>query len=159
MLKGVVFDLDDTLVDTALLRALREARRWKEAVARLHETRLFDGIDELMRELGVRELPWAIVTTSVSYYANKVITHHGLEGGVCVAYHDAAPKPSPAPIALALKRMSLRREEVVGVGDAETDLRAYQAAGVRAVGAGWSPVLHSGSWDTVATKPIDLLAL
>lgn len=155
----MVFDLDDTLVDTAVLRSLREARRWKEAVSRVHQTRLFDGVDVMLRQLGEADLAWAIVTTSVSFYADRVIEHHGIAGVVRIAFHDATPKPHPAPVLLALQRMSLPPADAIGVGDAESDLRAYQAAGLRAVGAGWSPVLHPGAWDLVARTPAEILTL
>lgn len=159
MFKGVVFDLDDTLVDTSAIRPLRNARRWKEAVRWLHETRLFVGIDAPIRGLSERGISRAVVPTAVSFYADQVIARHRLGPVPLVAYHDATPKPSPAPVVLALQRSSLQPSEVIGVGDAETDLIAYRAAGVRAVGAGWSPILHARPWDVVVARPLDVLGL
>ena len=159
MFKGVVFDLDDTLVDTSPLRWLRDSGQWRPAVGRLNETRLFDGVDELIHKLRKRDILWAIVTTSVSYYADKLIDHFDLRGATLVAFHDATPKPSPEPIALALKRMSLKPDETIGIGDSENDLLAYRAAGLRAVGAGWSPVFYQGDWDDVVQAPQDIMTL
>lgn len=157
MFRGIIFDLDDTLVDSALLRHLREARLWKEAVARVGETRLFDGVQETLQQLSDTGLPWVIVTTSVSFYANTLLDCHGIAGLTCIAFHDAKPKPSPEPVELALERMKLTAADVIGVGDAETDLRAYHGAGITAVGAGWSPVMQDGHWDAIANSPTDLL--
>ena len=158
-IRGVVFDLDDTLVDTSALKPMRDARRWKDAVRNLSATMVFDGIRGLVVELDRRGIPWAVVTTSVSFYAGAVLKHHALGRHPLVAYHDAPAKPSPAPVLLALQKLGLKPDEVVGVGDAPTDQSAYVAAGVRSAGAAWSPAFVPGQWDVLLDCPEDLLAL
>jgi len=41
-LRAVIFDLDDTLLDSSALRAGREAGDWRAVLARLGEVREFD---------------------------------------------------------------------------------------------------------------------
>lgn len=158
-MKAVVFDLDDTLIDTSLLRVYRDSRRWKDAVREVGRTTLFDGVRETIQALDNRHIPWAVVTTSVSFYANAVLSHHNLKAKVLVAYHDATPKPSPAPIHLALQRLGIEPDDVVGIGDNAADLNSYRAAGLVAVGAGWSPMITPLDWDAVLSSPRDLLVL
>ena len=43
------------------------------------------------------------------------------------------PKPHPEPVNLALKRLKVRPEEAVYVGDAASDLEAGKAAGVKVI--------------------------
>ncbi len=50
----------------------------------------------------------------------------------CVSMEDAPPKPDPAPVRLALKRLGVRRAWFVG--DAPDDMRAARAAGIVPVG-------------------------
>jgi phosphoglycolate phosphatase-like HAD superfamily hydrolase len=157
--RGVIVDLDDTLVDTRVLRPLREARRWREAVSRIGETTAFAGVVQAFSALTRAEIPWTVVTTSVSYYAEAVLRHHGLECTHLIAYHDAPPKPRPDGLTLALGRMELEPSEVVGVGDSEIDLRAYRAARVSAFGAAWSPTLVTGDWDGILAEPKELCDL
>lgn len=157
--RGLIVDLDDTLVDTRVLRPLREARRWKEAVSRVAETRAFIDVVDAFSALTHAGIPWSVVTTSVSYYAEAVLKQHGLERTHLIAYHDAPPKPRPEGVALALSRMGLEPGEVIGVGDSDIDIRAYRAARVRAFGASWSPTLVAGDWDGILAHPTELLEL
>jgi HAD superfamily hydrolase (TIGR01549 family) len=157
---AVIFDLDDTLIDTSALRAARAARppEWKAIIKRLDETRLFPGVRELLKGLQARRIPIAIVTTSVSYYADAALRHHGINYHARVAYHDATPKPAPDSILLALKKLNVSARETIGVGDAEKDRLAYQAAGVLAIGAAWSPIFQIGPWGGIAQAPAEVLS-
>jgi phosphoglycolate phosphatase-like HAD superfamily hydrolase len=40
--RAVIFDLDDTLVDTSMLASLRDERRWGECFARLGDAAAFE---------------------------------------------------------------------------------------------------------------------
>lgn len=156
---GILFDLDDTLVDTARLKDLRTAKRWREAVQRVAETAPFPGIPELIDALVAGCVPWAVITTSVSFYSSAVLRHHRFFPATLVSYHDAPAKPQPAGVVLAMSRLALGPNDVIGIGDSSTDLLAYRAAGVRAFGAGWSPVLAEDQWDGLLPTPADLLSL
>ncbi|MGW4812176.1 HAD family hydrolase [Kitasatospora cineracea] len=54
-----------------------------------------------------------------------------------VCFEDAPPKPAPDGLLLALDRLGADPQDAVFVGDTVLDVRAAQAAGVRAVGVGW----------------------
>lgn len=160
--RAVVFDLDGTLVDSSALDALRTARRWKDCAARLGECAIFPGLPLVLRELRDHKVPVAIVTSSVSFYAERLLSHHHLPYDKLVAYHDALRrKPHPDPVHLALARIGITNPAgVIGIGDAAIDQAAYHAAGLRAVGAGWSMALdRSAPWDVVAHDAAELRAL
>ncbi|MBB4635623.1 HAD family hydrolase [Longimicrobium terrae] len=154
---AVIFDLDDTLVDTQELTGFRNRREWKAAVKALDRTELFPGIQELVGALATRGIPWAVVTTSVSFYAAAVLRHHGLGSPPLVAYHDSSPKPHPSCIIKATQHLKLDPAQIVGLGDHMNDHAAYSAAGVLSIGAGWSPVLQNAAWDSVISTPMELL--
>ncbi|WP_411070900.1 HAD family hydrolase [Streptomyces sp. cmx-4-25] len=56
---------------------------------------------------------------------------------VVVCYEDAAPKPAPDGLLLALDKLGVPPGDAVFVGDMETDMHAAQAAGVTPIGSGW----------------------
>ncbi|MER5972165.1 HAD family hydrolase [Streptomyces sp. NPDC002055] len=56
---------------------------------------------------------------------------------VVVCYEDAAPKPAPDGLLLALDKLGVSPSEAVFVGDMESDMHAAQAAGVTPIGSGW----------------------
>ncbi|MEU6895800.1 HAD-IA family hydrolase [Streptomyces sp. NPDC046557] len=54
-----------------------------------------------------------------------------------ICFEDAAPKPAPDGLLLALRQLDVAPKDAVFVGDTDVDVHAARAAGVRAVGAGW----------------------
>jgi HAD superfamily phosphatase (TIGR01681 family) len=159
-ISAVIFDLDGTVLDTAGIQSLRDARDWKGCVARANLTQLFPGIRETLSSLRRRNCKLALCTSSVSHYAHRLLAHHKIDFfDILIAYHDTArQKPEPDPIVAALKGLVVSANEVVGVGDHRYDAAALAAASVRAFGAGWSPTLdRSAGWTRILSRPGDLL--
>ena len=128
---------------------------------RLDETTLYPGITDLLQALRDRDIAVAILTTSVSFYAERLLEHHGLGPFPLVHYHSVQPniKPHPAGVHQAAELMKLVASECLGVGDRRIDQEAYSAAGIPALGAGWSPHLEEASWNGVPAHPNELLSL
>ena len=158
---GVVFDLDNTLVDSECLSADRTARNWRRCRQRLVETRVFHSVYDVLGHLARHGVPIAVVTNSPSNYAEALMQHHGIECSVRVCYHDTPKrKPNPEPIFAAMYQAGMARDGTIGVGDTVGDQQAYASAGILSVGAGWSPYLDgTAEWDTVLNDPRQLLGL
>lgn len=156
-----MFDLDDTLVDTHALLDARNGRRWHECRERLVETVVFPGVAELLARLVDDSVYVAIVTNSVSNYAEAVLKHHRLPYNTLVAYHDTRRhKPEPEPVRVAMIRAGTAARSWLGVGDREQDRIAYSRARIPAVGAGWSPYLETeNDWTHVASTPTGILSM
>lgn len=154
-------DLDGTLVDTSAIDSLRRARNWKECVVKLSQTRIFPGVSEMMQQLRARGAKLAVVTTSVSFYAERVLAYHQLPYDCLVAYHDVAwRKPHPDAYQLALRQLGVSADVTLGVGDDEVDALALRSAGVLSVAAAWNPAYHSGAnWDFAASVPGDVVSI
>lgn len=135
---GVIFDLDQTLVDSSCLEQLRQARRWGEVYQLLTRTRVYDGIVELLERLSHAEVPMCIVTSSPRSYCERVVKHHALPIYSLVCYHDTIKhKPSPEPIQLGLARLATPPAHTYALGDAVADIIAANAAGVISVACLW----------------------
>lgn len=105
------------------------------------------------------EVHVAIVTTSVSYYAEAMCRHHAITYDLLVAYHDVTrAKPDSECFVRALTALGIGASRAVGVGDSWRDADSLRGAGVRAIGAGWSPALDvEASWYEVVPTPDDVL--
>jgi len=131
---AILFDLDDTLVQTAQLKALRDSRAWPEVYKALDQSLVAEGTAELIeaaRDLG----EVGVVTTAPRPYAERVLAHHGLDVKVIVAYHDVQRrKPHPEPILTAARLLGVPIDRTIYIGDEPGDMVSAHQAGAFAIG-------------------------
>ena len=150
---AVIFDLDDTLVDTSELFHLRVKKMWRLCYKRIPETKMYDGLLEAITSLKNLGIPIGIVTSSPSNYAKKVLSQHDIHYDKLIAWHDCPShlqKPNPAPVIKCLEYLDCSAEGSLGIGDSIKDAQAYKSAGIKAWGAGWSRSLYRDTeWDEI----------
>jgi phosphoglycolate phosphatase len=104
------------------------------------------GVLQAVRGRGLRQ---AVVTNTPLALATQVLQRSGLgqlvDAVACAG--EAAEKPAPDLIWLALQRLGVRADQALYVGDSETDRAAAQAAGIRLAGLGVTGDLTLGSLD------------
>lgn len=94
--------------------------------------RLFEGMAEVLRTVEARELPWGIVTNKPRRFTQRLVDAMGLQPACVVSGDDAPqPKPSPATLLLASEQLGISPKHCVYVGDAERDIQAGKAAGMK----------------------------
>jgi len=128
------------------------------------DTRLFDGVAELLDELEALGLAWGIVTNKRMRYTDPLVAQLGLTPRTpCVVSGDttAAAKPSPLPVLHACRLLNCRPERTLYVGDDRRDILAGNAAGCRTVAAAYGYLGDSGpalTWgaDWIIDRPADL---
>lgn len=129
----------------------------------VRESRLFDGIHSLLAELAEMTVSWGIVTNKAARFTEPLIPKIGLQQAACVISGDttAHPKPHPAPLLEAARRLQLAPGECWYVGDDLRDIQAGQAAGMPTIAAAWGycGAMEPASWDAdaIALTPLDLL--
>ena len=108
-----------------------------------HETRLFDGAAELLERLERERVPWGIVTNKPGWLTDPLLRSLGLDTrAASVVSGDtlATRKPDPEPLHHAARQIGVTNSRCVYVGDAERDMTAARAAGMRAVFASYGYV-------------------
>ena len=129
------------------------------------ETRLFDGIPELLVKIRARKLPWGIVTNKGKRFTEPLLRHLAVDNlAACVVSGDSTPhiKPHPEPLLLAASLLKLPPADCIYIGDDLRDVQATRAAGMRVVVAGWGYLGEGGdprAWgaDAVAALPREVL--
>jgi HAD superfamily hydrolase (TIGR01509 family) len=154
--KGVVFDMDGTLVTSHLdfnrirseagvpagipvleyiERAEEPQRRRALAVLVAHESRaarecaLLPGAGEVLETLRERGLKLALLTRNSRESVSLVLERLALKFDCYVAREDAAPKPSPEPVLKIARILGLRAGQLLVVGDYVFDIESGRAAG------------------------------
>ena len=135
----LIFDFDQTLVDTSSAAHLRKALKWSAVMAHMRGLEPYLGITELLTELHDLGQPLAIVTSSPDMVAREYAQRHQWPFEFIVGYHQmrGRQKPNPYGLNLALQQFGADAATSYHVGDTEQDTQASRAAGTIALGAGW----------------------
>ena len=130
------------------------------------ETKLFDGMWDLLDSLENQGLPWGIVTNKIAHFTLPLVHALGLsERAACVVSGDTTPhpKPHPEPLLYAAKQINVPPEHIAFVGDDLRDIQAGQAAGMLTVGVtyGYGYHIPPVDWDAdiLIKTPEALLSL
>jgi HAD superfamily hydrolase (TIGR01549 family) len=171
--RGVIFDLDGTLVESHLdfnamrvemelpddapvletiltLDEARAAHCWQ--VLERHERRgaeratLIPGVRPFLAALAERGLPQGIVTRNSRRFARETLDKLSLQFDPVMTRDDAPIKPRPEAIWEICKKWGLEPHETVIIGDFRFDLEAGRAAGTRTVLYTRQGALANRSW-------------
>ena len=160
MLRGLIFDLDNTLADSRLdFEAMRRemglppGQPILEGIARLSESQaaacreilhrhelagaeqatLLPGVRELLAEVARRGLHQAIATRNSRQIALATLHKLGIEIEL-VLTRDCGPiKPDPWPVREACCRWDVSPREVAVIGDFRFDIECGRSAGAKTV--------------------------
>ena len=97
------------------------------------ETRLFDGMEQLLIELETNNIIWGIVTNKPGWLTDPLMKALNLDlRSACTVSGDttAHAKPHPEPLLYACSQTGVKPEHCIYVGDAERDIMAGKNAGM-----------------------------
>ncbi len=120
-----------------------------------HETQPFEGIPELLEQLEGGSIHWGVVTNKAGWLTLPLMEEmrlHMRAGAIVCGDTLNVRKPDPAPLLHAAELMQVEPGACLYVGDAERDMIAARAAGMRGIGARFG---YIGTGESVAHWPAD----
>jgi phosphoglycolate phosphatase len=129
------------------------------------DTRLFDGMAELLAQLDQDRLPWGVVTNKAERFTTALLRGLQLDArAACVVGGDTTSrlKPHPDPLLHAAAALQLRPSDCLYIGDDLRDVQAARAAGMRVLAARYGYLGDGGaieSWqaDAIIAHPREVL--
>ncbi|AXA68035.1 N-acetylmuramic acid 6-phosphate phosphatase MupP [Pseudomonas oryzihabitans] len=130
-------------------------------------TRLFDGMEEILRDLDAARLRWGVVTNKPVRFAEPLMQRLGLaERSACLVCpdHVTHSKPDPEMVVLACRQLDVDPQTALFIGDDLRDIESGRAAGSKTVAARYGyihPDDHPEHWgaDAIIDHPLELRAL
>ena len=137
-MKAIIFDLDQTLVESQHIEHFRRSRQWSIVYQKISTILAYDGINDVLSLTRDNDIKLAIVSSSPSSYVQRLVRQFGWSFDFTVCYHDTIQhKPHPAPFIEAANRLKIAARDFWAVGDEPKDIIAARAAGMYTVAALW----------------------
>ena len=128
-----------------------------------NHTHCFSGVESLLIALDQKKIKWGIMTNKPGFLTDPLVAAiPALKNASVVISGDtlAEAKPSPLPLLHCVKLMGVQPKRCLYIGDAQRDIQAGKAAGMRTATALWGyipSIDEANSWnaDFNWQSPID----
>jgi phosphoglycolate phosphatase len=130
------------------------------------ETRVYDGVPELLDELANRGRKLAVLSNKPDSFTKDCVRHYlsAWRFEAVLGQREGVPrKPDPAAAGEILNQLATPAEQVLYLGDTAVDMQTARAAGVYPVGALWGfrpaeELVEAGA-EVLIEHPLQLLDL
>ncbi|MDZ7891719.1 MAG: phosphoglycolate phosphatase [Rhodoferax sp.] len=136
--RGMLSVAFDMTPDSPEFEVMREEFFLNYERCMTERTYVFDGVEDMLRQLETRGVLWGVVTNKSKRFTEPLAAQMPLFANAAVVISgDTTPyaKPHPEPLLEAARRLSLEPSQCVYVGDDERDIVAARAAGMFSVAA------------------------
>lgn len=130
------------------------------------ETKPYEGIKELLNELENRGVVLGVNTNKPDAYAKDLIAKH-FPGNKFIAIFGSRTnipnKPDPTSTNEIIRLMGFNKEEVLYVGDSESDVKTARNANLKCIGCEWGfrdyKTLVDAGADYIVKEPKEVLSI
>jgi len=136
--RAIIFDLDQTLIDSSRIEHLRTKKQWNKVLDSFELIEFNSKIGELLNNLVYVGVKIGIITNSPSKYAGAVLEHFGIPFQSLIGYHDIInKKPSPDAFIKTLSNFNITSDMAISFGDQDNDIIASKKANIYTIGVKW----------------------
>jgi beta-phosphoglucomutase-like phosphatase (HAD superfamily) len=136
MIKAVIFDFDQTIVDSSKIEYLRNNRDWTLIRSKLNLIALMEHFRDLYNLLKENNLKLCIISHSPrEKYIKHILNHYNLQFDLILGYEDLDGflKPNSYIFKKAVRKLLLDENSIISIGDHKNDIIASKNAGINAI--------------------------
>ena len=151
---------DETVRKCVAIATEQYSKRWS------NKTKPYEGVAELLDGLDKRDIPKAILSNKDDEFAQVTVKKlladwsfdivHGISSSI-------PKKPDPAGALKIIDELNVTPQQIIYLGDTNTDMQTANKAGMYAVGALWgfrtAEELHANGAKILVQTPQDVLKL
>ena len=158
MIKAIILDLDDTLINTKVLEPLRAAGKWYEIPSLMSQCTVYEDVLGVLNTARAAGMKIAIFTNAPSRYVQNLLSHFNISVDFTVAYHDVRNrKPHSDGVDKILSHFGLSNSEAIYIGDSDLDKYAASNAGVEFFTVEWGSASNVDQDHIGASKLSELI--
>lgn len=141
-IKALILDFDMTLFDTRADNDVRKAKKgkdidWDEVHSVIPQYHLYDGWRDVFAWCKANNIKIGIVSTAKTELINRTLTHFGIECDAVVGWQLFHRKPSAKLVEMILKKLNVKCDEVISIGDSILDKQMSDNGNVSFIAAIW----------------------
>lgn len=160
----IIFDLDQTLVDSSKAATARKSRNWQQVYSLIPSFTLYEGMPDVFAHIRKNQVKVCIVTTSPGTYAKKVLQYFNIPYDHLVDYFAVSfRKPHPESFLKAQSLLSCECYAMLSFGDRVIDIEASKASGIKSVACTWgseeAEALQASGADFIINHPTEMIGL
>ena len=156
--KGIIFDLDQTLVDTSSFQELRDKRNWNAIYQQIHDLEINPQVIKLLSDLSDHKWTIMVVSSSREEYVGWILEEIGNYFFDDYLGNAGATADSKADKYVEiLDRNNIKIASAYSVGDSQLDIDAANKIGIASVGVSWWRNEFPENSDISSSSPIELL--
>lgn len=109
------------------------------------DSRVFDGLDDLLTQFENQQIPWGIVTNKPRHLSEALLSALELTErcAVLVCPDDVKnTKPDPEPMYLACQKLAVKTEQTIYIGDHLRDIQAGKNANMTTIAVGFGYIVE-----------------
>ena len=135
--KGIFWDLDETLLDTSPIKRFRDNRDWKSCKINFHKVKEYPNLLKIFHMLNLK-YKTAIISSSPKWYVNELTKLFNINSDIFLGFGDTKRhKPKPEPFLKAMEILNLDPSECLAIGDSIKDFEASLNAKINFIGVSW----------------------
>ena len=138
MIKAIILDLDDTLIDTSYLEPLRRSGNWRDIPKHFNRCSVYKDVEGVLKTARSAGIKVALFSNSPSRYIDNLLRYFEISVDYVVAYHDVKEhKPSREGVDKILSFFDIDSKQAFYLGDSDLDKGSAENAGVEFFSVEW----------------------